>query len=270
MMARMGALEDCEEALVAHWSQLGRLPGSRLHADDGLVWFETPVRHLPYNGVVRIRLDADMADGAIARVMGRYAVRHADCWWAVHPSATPPDVGERLAAAGLKPVERMNFMALELGDWQPPAAPSGVVFETPEDEAALRAYTELTLLYWEIPAEEQEAVAELHRAIVPGRFPGMRWLARIDGEPVGKAYLSLAGPPRVASIYGMSVRPEARGRHVASGLTVAMMARAQALGCHRAVLHATDMAVGLYARVGFSPCGSATIFATAPVWSEED
>jgi hypothetical protein len=38
----------------------------------------------------------------------------------------------------------------------------------------------------------------------------------------------------------------------------------------RAVLHATDMAVGVYRRVGFSQCGSATVFATAPVWSDED
>ena len=265
----MGAVDDCEEALVAHWSQLGRLPGSTLHEEDGLVWFETPVRHLPYNGVVGIRMDGGAAaDHAIARVMDRFRARAADCWWAVHPSATPRDVGERLTAAGLRPVERMHFMALELADWQPPPGSSGIVFQAAEDEAALRAYTDLTLLYWEIPAEEQDAVAELHRAIVPGRFPGMRWLAFSDGRPVGKAYLSLAGPPGVASIYGMSVRPEARGRHVASGLTAAMMTRAQALGCHRAVLHATDRAVGLYRRVGFAPCGSATIFATAPVWSD--
>lgn len=270
MMRVMDALGDCEEALVAHWSQLGRLPGSTLHEEDGLVWFETPVRHLPYNGVVRIRVDGDAAaDRAISRVIDRCAARGADCWWAVHPSATPSDIGDRLAAAGLDPVERMNFMALHLGSWRPRRAPGEAVFQVAEDAAALRAYTDLTLRYWEIPSEEQDAVADLHRAIVPGRFPGMRWLALVDGQPVGKAYLSLAGPPGVASIYGMSIRPEARGRRVASGLAAAMMSRAQALGCHRAVLHATDMAVGLYARVGFSACGSATVFATAPVWSDE-
>ena len=162
----------------------------------------------------------------------------------------------------------MTFTALELPGWRPPPAPAAVDVQVAEDEAALRAYTELTLLYWEIPAAEREAVEALHRAIVPGHFPGMRWLARIEGQPVGKAYLSLAGPPAVASIYGMSVRPEARGPQVASGLTAAMLARAQALGRRRAVLHATDMAVGLYRRLGFSPCGSATVFATAPVWSD--
>ena len=267
----MQAVDDCEEALVAHWSQLGRLPGGTLDHDDGLVWFETPVRHLPYNGVVRTRLaDGAAADGAISRVIDQLAARGAECWWVAHPSATPEDLGRRLAAAGLRPVERMNFMVLELGDWRPPPPPAGIAFEVAEDDAAIAAYTALTLLYWEIPAEEQEAVAALHRAIVPGRFPGMRWLARMDGEPVGKAYLSFAGPPGRASIYGMSVRPEARGRGVATGLTAAMMQRAKTLGCERAVLHATDQAVGVYGRVGFSACGSATVFATAPVWSDED
>ena len=82
----MGAVDDCEAALVAHWAQLGRLPGGTLHDDDGLVWFETPVRHLPYNGVVRITLEEHAADGAIARVMDRVRTRGAECWWAVHPS----------------------------------------------------------------------------------------------------------------------------------------------------------------------------------------
>ena len=263
----MGAREDCEAALAAHWSQLGHLPGGTLHEDDGLRWFETPVRHLPFNGVVRIRLGPEDADRAIANVMDRVKERGADCWWLVDASSTPPDLGDRLAAAGLQPVERMHFMFLELGDWQPPPVKPGVTYEVAADEAAQRAYTDLTQLYWEIPPEEQAAVAELHRSIGP--LPGVRWLARIDGEPIGKAYLSFAGPPGVAAIYGMSVRAQARGRGVAVGLTAVMMERAQELGCRRAVLHATEMAVGVYERIGFSHCGHATVYATAPVWSDE-
>ena len=246
----MGAREDCEAALSAHWSQLGRLPGGTLHEDDGLRWFETPVRHLPFNGVVQIRLGPEDADPAIANVMDRIRERGADCWWLVDASSTPPDLGDRLAAAGLQPVERMHFMFLELGDWQRPPVKPGVKYEVAEDEAAQRAYTDLTQLYWEIPPEEQAAVAELHRGIGP--LPGVRWLARIDGEPIGKAYLSFAGPPGVAV-----------------GLTAVMMERAQELGCRRAVLHATEMAVGVYERIGFTHCGHATVYATAPVWSDE-
>jgi GNAT superfamily N-acetyltransferase len=261
----------CEEALRMHWTQLGLLPGGRVNTGDGLVWFETPVRHLPYNGVVMTRLaDGAAADKAIASVMAGVRERGADLWWAAHPSATPTDLGERLTNAGLRPVEQMNFMAMDLTTWEPGApAPPGVEFRIAEDADGIRAYSELTFSYWEIPPDEREAVAELHRAIVPGAFPGHRYIAALDGRPVAKAYLSFAGPPGVAAIYGMSVLPEARGRGVAIGLSAAMMARAKATGHDRAVLHATDIAVGVYERVGFERCGTATVFATADLWSDE-
>lgn len=256
---------------MLHWTQLGRLPGGQVHADEEIVRFETPVRHLPYNGVVRTRLpDGAAADTAIAQVVRRHRRRDADLWWIVHPSATPADLGERLTAVGLRPVEQMNFMAMDLAAWQAPrAASGGVEFRIAEDPEDIRAYSKLTFSYWEIPPDEQAAVAELHEAILPGAFPGHRYLATLDGRPVAKAYLSFAGPPGVAAIYGMSVLPEARGHGIAVGLSAAMMTRAKQDGCTHAVLHATDMAVGVYDRVGFSRCGEATVFATAEVWSDD-
>ena len=262
-------MEDCERALVGHWSQLGRLPGGTLHAADGLVWFETPVRHLPYNGVVHTQLPGvAQAEAAIERMLAHFEARDAQFFWVVHPSATPPELGGRLAAAGLQPVETMHFMALELDGWAPPAPAPDVTLELAQTEESIRTYSELTFAYWEIPPEEQDGVAALHRAVMAARLPGQPYLAWIDGRPVGKAYLSFTGAPGTAGIYGMSVLPEARGRGVAAALTGAMMARAKEAGCRRAVLHATDMAVGVYRRTGFADCGSADVFATAPLWTE--
>jgi hypothetical protein len=33
------------------------------------------------------------------------------------------------------------------------------------------------------------------------------------------------------------------------------------------VLHSTEMAIGVYARAGFEPCGHLDVYATAPLWS---
>lgn len=262
-------VDDCEQALAAHWTRLGRLPGCRMHGEDGLVWFETPVRHLPYNGVVRTRLsDGAAAVAAADRLARHFRARGADFWWVVHPTAEPSGLGRHLEAAGLHAVERMNFMSLELDGCQPQPALPGVVFKVAEDRDAVHTYSELTYAYWEIPPEEQDTVARLHRAIVDGGFAGDPYLAYRDGKAVAKAYLSFPGPPGVASLYGMSVLPEVRGQGIAAGLTGVMMARAKERGCHRAVLHATDMAVGVYRRVGFTACGTATVFATAPLWSD--
>ena len=257
---------DAEAALAAHWSQLGLLEGSELHEEAGVKWFETPVRHLPYNGVVRTL--ADDLD-AVDRVLRRMRERGVEFWWCVHPSATPDALADHLTSAALRMVERMHFMVHELeGDAPAPAPAAGVEVRPAVDAADTAAYTALTVRYWEVPDEEAASVAELHRGILPDRFPGQRFLALVDGEPVGKAYLSWPGPPGVASIYGMSVLPSARGRGVAGALTGAMLADVRARGLERVVLHATDMAVGVYARAGFRPCGGADVYATTALWTD--
>jgi GNAT superfamily N-acetyltransferase len=266
----VSVVADIEDSLVAQWSHFGRWPRGELHDEKGLLWFETPIRHLPYNGVLRTRLeDGSSADATISTVMERFRARDAQVFWAVHPSATPSDLAERLAAHGLRPVERMNCMSLELDRWEPTPLPDDVAFEEVVDDAGMEAYTELTLRYWEIPDDERELVAEVHRHWGPGRVSGHRYLARSNGEAIAKAYLSLAGPPGVGSIYGMSVVPEARGRGVAGGLTTMLLVRAREAGCHRAVLHSTDMAVGVYRRAGFVDRCPIQVFATASIWSDE-
>jgi hypothetical protein len=215
----VSTVADIEEALFAQWSHFGRWPRGKLHDQDGLLWFETPIKHLPYNGVIRSGLrEGASADAVIAAVMERFHARDAQCFWVLHPSASPRDLGDRLLAHGLLPVERMTGMSLELESWNAPPLPPNVAFEEVLDDAGMRAYTDLTMRYWEIPDEDQELVREFHRHWGPGRAPGHRYVAFIDGEAIGKAYVSLAGPASVASIYGMSVlpkapRPRRRGWH---------------------------------------------------------
>ncbi len=130
------------------------------------------------------------------------------------------------------------------------------------DAADLQAYAELI-------SEEEDAalVGEFQREWGPGRAPGHRDLALVDDVPMGKGYVSFAGPPGVAAIYGMSVKPEARGRGIAGGLTTILLRRAKEAGSRRAVLHSTEMAVGIYRRSGFVERCRFTAFATAQLWS---
>lgn len=264
----MSVVSDIEDALVAQWSHFGRWPRGVLREEAGLVAFETPIASLPYNGVIRTWAgEGPAADAAIAATASRYRERGVQFLWVVHPSATPVDLGERLTAQGLEPVDRMVCMALELADWTAPPQAPGVEFEEVVDEAGMDAYTELTMRYWEIPDDERELVAEFHRHWGPGRAPGHRYLAKIDGRAIGKGYVSLAGPPGVASIYGMSVLPEERGRGVAGGLGATLVGRAKAAGCERVVLHATTMAVGVYRRLGFTEHCEVEVYGTASLWS---
>jgi GNAT superfamily N-acetyltransferase len=264
----MDAVADIEEALYAHWSLFGRPPTGELHEEDGLLWFETPIARLPYNGVIRTRLgDGAAADATITRTVERFRERGVEFLWFDHPSATPADLGARLAAHGLAPAERIACMALDLRGYEPPPPTDGVEFREVRDDADVQAYSALTIRYWDIPEHERPRVGALHRA---WGTPGIRYLARLDGEPVGKGYLSLAGPPGVAAIFGMSVRPEARRRGVAAGMTATLLRRAIEEGCTRAVLHSTPMAAGVYRRAGFADACPLTIYATTPLWSGDE
>ena len=69
------------------------------------MWFETPIKHLPYNAVIRTRIDGD-ADAVVAAVVDRFRARGVQFFWLVHPSARPRDLSERLAAQGLESVEK--------------------------------------------------------------------------------------------------------------------------------------------------------------------
>lgn len=258
---------EVEEAFVAHWSLLGQWPGARLVDEGGVLRFETPIRKLPYNGVVRTGIERD-ADQVIAQVADAYARRGSDFFWVIHPSARPSDLDERLDAAGLRPVERATGMSLDLESWNsPPRGDAPAELVEVVDEAGLRAYEDLVITYWELDEADRELVARLNRHWSGARAKGHRWLALVDGKAVGKAYLSLAGPAGVASIYGMSVRREARGKGIAAALTHKLLEEAKALGCRRVVLHSTEMAVGVYARVGFVERCGLTFFATAQIWS---
>ena len=262
----MSAITDIEDAFAAQWSVFGRWPKGALRDERGLLWFETPIAHLPYNGVIRTRIDGD-ADAAITEAVARFRARGVEFFWLVHPSARPTDLGDRLAAAGVNRVETAIGMSRELDAWEPTPTPAAVTYREVLDEDELLAYHRLTVSYWELPEADAAAVEELQRALAPGRTPGHRYLAFVDGAAVGKGYLSLAGPPGVASLYGMSVLLEARGRGIAGGLTTVLLERARDAGCSRAVLHSSELAVGVYRRAGFVEQCRLPFHATTAVWS---
>ncbi|MDX6631011.1 MAG: hypothetical protein QOH00_3257 [Gaiellales bacterium] len=263
------ATRDIEEALVAHWSHLGRWSRGALTDVRGALCYETPIPHLPYNGVIRTHLSTAGADDAIAAVVDSFHRRGVRFLWWQHPTCTPADLGQRLEAHGLTPVEHATGMSIELDGWNWEALRPGVGYEEVLSDRAMKQYEELIVSYWGLPSESQALVADLNRFWGPGRLPAHRWLAFVDGCPVGKALLSLAGSPGVAAVYGMSVRPEARGMGIARGLTSTLLRRAQELGCHRVVLHSSELAVPVYLKSGFAKRCSLTVYATGSLWSSE-
>ena len=263
---------EIEEAFVGHWSHFGRWPHGHLVEEAGTLRFETPIPQLPYNAVIRTRIEAD-PDRVVRRVVESFRRRSVGFVWVVHPSAAPANLGELLVAEGVPPVEDATGMSRELGDLVPLRLRDDVRYREVSDDRTMADYTDLIFNYWEVPEESRELVAEVNRYWVPERTPLQRWVAYdadADARPIGKMLLSFSAPPGVAAIYGMSVKPEARGRGVASDLTNLALHRAREYGCVRVVLHASEMALSVYRRAGFTPQCEFTIHGTAPLWTRRE
>jgi ribosomal protein S18 acetylase RimI-like enzyme len=256
-----------ERAFETHWSVFGGWPGAALRDEDGVLWFESPIAHLPYNAVIRTAIPGDRdADAVIERVSGTFRDRNVPYLWVQRPSDRPADLGRRLAGHGLDLVERATGMDLELASWQaPPAGNTDVTVVEALDDPALHDYEKLIRTYWSVPEEERDLIERLNRYWIGPHSPGTRYVAYLDGVGVGKLFLNLSQIP-VVSIYGVAVLPAARGRGVATMLMTAALERGRRDGASRAVLHSSAMAVSLYRRLGFEERCSFDVYGTGPLF----
>ena len=269
------ALDDrvavIEAAFERHWRHFGGYPGASLRDEDGLLWFESPIRHLPYNWVIRTQIpDAVDADEVIARVAAAFRARDVPFMWVQRPSDRPADLDRRLSMHGLDLVETATGMDLDLDDWEPEPNRSDaelVQVDAPgADEQGLRDYEELIRTYWSVPENERHMIEALNRHWTGERSPGVRLVAYLDGQAVGKCFANLEDLPSWVAIYGVAVRPEARGHGVATALMSEAIARGRAAGAKRAVLHSSSMALSMYRRMGFVERCSLPVFATAALF----
>jgi GNAT superfamily N-acetyltransferase len=259
-----------EAAFERYWRHFGLYPGASLRDEDGVLWFESPIRHLPYNWVIRTQIPADAdADAVITRVAATFRSRDVPFMWIQRPSDRPVDLGQRLAVQGLDLVEDATGMDLDLDDWQPDPRTSRVemrVVDAPGTERGLRDYEELIRTNWSVPEEERHLIETLNRYWIAERNPGLRLVAYLDGQPVGKAFANLEDVAAWVAIYGVAVRPEARGQGVATALMNEAIVRGKAAGARRAVLHSSSMALSMYRRMGFVDRCRLPVFASAAMF----
>jgi GNAT superfamily N-acetyltransferase len=246
-----------DTALESHWRLFGTYPGASLHEEHGLLWFESPIATLPYNGIIGTRLAPPIGIEAIAHAMvDHFARRQVPFFWLSRPSDSAPGFAAAVTDAGLRFAETITGMDLDLADWSaPPRASDAEIVEVDAEGVMsdrLRDYERLSSGYWGIEDDQRPISTALTRHYLAERNPGYRLVAYLEGRPVGKVFVQLLGLSAWTMIAGLAVIPGARGQGVARSLVCEALNRSRSAGAGRMVLHSTRMALPLFDGLGFA------------------
>jgi ribosomal protein S18 acetylase RimI-like enzyme len=262
---RLKLIQEIERNLWETWSTFGRGPACSLHEEKDALWLETPIPIVPYNGVLRF-LGQGNVDQRIVNFVEHFRQRKTQFMWIVHPSTQPTDLQDRLLRHGLKDIEPMFGMSIDLAEIpELPPLPEKVEIRKVADESDVDAFYHFAEWRWHVPDEYKDHYAAIAAGFCLGKHDSRAhmWQAWRGGRPVAKAGM-YQGAGSVG-IYGVATIPEARGLGLARVLTLTALHGARSSGYELAVLHSTPMAVNLYKSIGFAGIAEFRLFASEEV-----
>lgn len=245
------AVRAIEASLQAQWAVRGLAPEYELHDSPELLWVYTGAPFRAFNCVLRTRLEPAEADARIAETVAYFAARDVPMIWWVEPSARPPDLGKRLEAHGLQRMHDLPGMALDLATLRADhSAPAGLKVQHVQDDGTLRTFIHAAVIGFGLPPEAEQGLFEINARAGFGKDDGWRhYLALLDGEPVGTASVFLG--VGVAGINIVTTMPHARRQGIGTAATLAPLLYARDRGFRIAALESSEMATGVYRRMGF-------------------
>lgn len=204
-----------------------------------------------WNSVYRARFAPNTVDEQIEATLAPYKERNLDMFWWLTSSSQPANLGERLEAHGLTRVGALVDMAADLRNLPGTVpTPSALVIEEVRTRKQLLAANRVLMAGFALPDEIALAMTERMTDVGYGDDrPWHLYLALLDGKPVATATLFLKYG--VAGIYNVATVPEAQRQGIGAAVTLAAMHAGRARGYRVAVLHATDMGLPVYGRLGF-------------------
>ena len=229
------------------------------HLDGDVAWAVAPIADTFRNVVLGARFTNANANRRIAEVIAGYEGADTGFVWWVSPHDSPADLGVRLLQAGLTLEGNAPAMAASLDDVpldEPP--PHRLEIVPVVDAGTLQEFltiVEADWLEWAGGAATpvQRRTLDAFAREIPRRFPSepapLRWLGRVDGQPVATSRVSLGGG--VAGLYAILTLPSHRGRGIGRAMTIAALRAAAGLGYRIGVLQSSDLGYGVYRQLGF-------------------
>ncbi len=242
------AIEDNAAELLM---EMGRVGGGEQRDEPGLQWTigGSPIDY--HNCVVRADLDPADADAAIRESLDRMRARGVPGTWHVGPSMRPPDLRERLLAAGFAAGGSERGMAVDLHALREDVpAPVDLVLDRVRDAGQLAIWARTLARGFGEGEREAHWVTQVYRTIgLTDDVPWRHYLAWLGGEPVATSTLFLGAG--VAGIYFVLTVPAARRRGIGTAITLIGLQEARRMGYRVGVLGSSEAGRAVYARLGF-------------------
>jgi ribosomal protein S18 acetylase RimI-like enzyme len=245
-----------EANLAAHMSGLAAAHPDMTVRDAGrLLLVDSGFPCDTFNFIYRARLDPGSAAGRVAAAVGHFRASGRPFSWWLGPDDDSLAQGSLLEAAGLAHAEDELGMALDLRTLPAPAVPpAGLTVEAVRTPEQLADFARVEAANWDPPDPWVVAFYERVRDLALAADALVRYfVGYADGRPAAAAEVCLAGG--LAGVYGVATVAAYRRRGYGTALTLAALHAAARLGYRTAVLQASGEGQGLYARLGFVPCG---------------
>jgi ribosomal protein S18 acetylase RimI-like enzyme len=229
-------------ALFRRWSCV------ELEDTPELLLTTCPIPFPLFNNVLRAGFLPERADETIQIVTEHYAALGVPALWWVGPSSQPDDLGARLLRHGFCLYDTVPGMGIKLRALKhPDPMPRGFSIQRVEDAATLADWCAVMSSGFKLTNSISTAVYDLCNAMgIYAESTLQHYVGYLDGQPVASssAHFGLDA----VGVYNICTVPTARGRGIATQMTLRPLADARTAGYQTGILHASRDSFGVYAR----------------------
>ena len=208
-------------------------------------------------------LEGDALDDLIQRQVDAFAERSERFEWKLHGHDRPPDLADRLRAAGFTAEELETVVIARIADVAAePVLPEGVRLREVTERPDLERIVRMEEKVWGTEHAWFPDMVESEREAEPGSIRVV--VAEAGGEVVCAAWIRFVTGTEFATLWGGATLPEWRGKGIYRATVAHRANLAQERGFRYLEVDASDDSRPILERLGFVPVTTTTPYVWSP------